>query len=137
MITIREPDATDTDAINRISESAIKTLRETYRPTRLAMKNKTRLQKELHRLVAEFDGTVAGTVRYYIIGNALHLIGLGVHIDYRKKGIGAALISELVRIGTGFNLDKIVLHTVKETGNVPFFENSGFEIIKESEDLYS
>jgi ribosomal protein S18 acetylase RimI-like enzyme len=134
MITVRPERVEDQAEINNVIAATTATLRQIYRPNQKAIENKTRLCEALKRLVAVADGRVVGTVEYYIENRSVCLIGLGVHTNYRQKGIARNLIRHLEKIGIGENATQIKLHTVKETGNVDVFRRLGFTVVAEQED---
>lgn len=136
MPTVRTATPTDQEGVLQVEASATATLRKTYRPTKRAMANKKNIEKQLIRLVAEEDGRIVGTVQYEITENTLHMIGLGVHEAYRRKGIARKIIGCLSDIGRARSLRSISLFTIKETGNVPIFEKLRFEVVSETLDEF-
>lgn len=134
MITVRPQSAEDIADIQDVRDVATATLRQTYRPKQRAIENKARISPSLQRLVAVTDGRVVGTVQYYLEGQSVRLIGLGVHTDYRQKGVAGSLISYLEKVGRREKATQLKLHTVKETGNVEVFRRLGFTVVSERED---
>jgi len=137
MITIRPSLPEDSDDIRRVSESAIATLRETYRPNQKALANRKRLSTQLSRLVALVDGKIAGTTQFYVDGEALRIIGLLVHSDYRRQGVARSLVQGMADIARKEGCRFLATRTVKETGNVPVFQRLGFDVLTERPDEYS
>ena len=137
MITVRSSVPEDADGIRRVSESATATLRETYRPNQKALENRRRFSSQLNRLVALVEGEIAGTTQFYRDGEALRIIGLFVHADYRRRGVAKALVGGVTDIARKQGVDLLVIRTVKETGNVPIFEKIGFEVLSVHPDEYS
>lgn len=130
-INVREAIISDTDEINLVCESAIKTLRKTYRPKESLIKKSLETLPVQKRLVAVFEGKIRGTLKYYDSLDRICLLGLGVHEDYRKIGIAKALISYAESIAKKLNKKLISCHTIKETGNMSFFESCGFSLVNE------
>jgi len=58
-------------------------------------------------------------------------MNLGVHIDFRRRGVAKALFAYLANIVKAHGARCLSLHTVKETGNVEIFRKLGFEPISE------
>ncbi|MBM4263722.1 MAG: GNAT family N-acetyltransferase [Deltaproteobacteria bacterium] len=137
MITIRSSLPEDAEGIRRVSESATATLRKTYRPNQKALENRKSFSSQLNRLVALVDGEIAGTTQFYRDGEALRIIGLFVHPDYRRRGVARAIVDEVVEIALKQGIDLLVTRTVKETGNVPIFEKMGFDVMSVHADEYS
>lgn len=134
MITVRPEKVEDHTEIQMVKDTATATLRQTYRPNQRAIKNKARINATLQRLVAIADGRVVGTVQYYNENRSVCLIGLGVHTDYRQRGVARMLIHYLEKIGIGEKAVQLKLHTVKETGNVGVFRRLGFTVVEERVD---
>lgn len=134
MITVRLEEAGDRQGIEAVHASAAATLRQTYRPSQKAVANKAGISARLRKLVAIADGRVVGTVQYYIESQTVRVIGLGVHTDYRKKGVARSLVHHLHTIGVREDATHLQLHTIKETGNVEIFTRLGFMVVTERED---
>ncbi len=137
MIIIRDSNREDAEGVARVDVSARATLRETYRPNQKALAHKKAMARQLHRLVAICGGTIAGTTQCYVDGNAMHLIGLGVHRDFRRQGVARALVAEVALRTRRLGLPVLITHTVAETGNVPVFEALGFQVQSRCLDEYS
>lgn len=132
-IVIRNAEEADLTEVAEVCRCAYMPLREIYQPTREARDFKRQIAHSLSRLVAVCNGRIAGTVEFIFEDVALHFLGLAVHPDCQRQGIGRALIEDLVSIACGHGLKKITLDTVKETGNVTLFEKLGFHTVKEDE----
>ncbi len=87
---------------------------------------------EVIPLVAELDGRIVGDIRlhrqrvapYEKIGE----IRFYVHPRYRKRGIGKALVREILHIAREVGLEKIVVEFyVEHRGLITAFERMGFE----------
>jgi ribosomal protein S18 acetylase RimI-like enzyme len=137
MITVRESKSEDAEGVARVDASARATLRETYRPNQKAISRKQAITGELRRLVAVSDGAIVGTTQFYVDGNAMRIIGLGVHSDFRRQGVARALLAEVADRTRRLGLPALVTRTVEETGNVPIFEALGFEVQSRSPDEHS
>lgn len=137
MIMVRPSLPEDAEGIRRVSESGNAKLRETYCPNQKALENRRRFSSQLNRLVALVEGEIAGTTQFYRDGEALRIIGLFVHADYRRRGVAKALVGGVVDIARKQGIDLLVTRTVKETGNVPIFEKIGFEVVSIHPDEYS
>lgn len=134
MIIVRLEEVGDKQGIETVRAAATATLRQTYRPSQKAIADKASASASFKRLVAVADGRVVGTVQYYVENQAVRVIGLGVHADYRKKGIARAIIHHLQNIGMKEKANHVLLHTIKETGNVEVFTHLGFTVISEQKD---
>lgn len=137
MISVRDGTPGDADQLAQVEASATATLRLTYRPNDRALRNKQVLSSELRRLVAESDGRIVGTTQYFVDGDALRLIGLAVHGDFRRRGVARALVTAVAERARSQQLSSLVTRTVEETGNVPTFRALGFEVESRCPDEYS
>ena len=132
-------EATDSDAaeLKSVSESAIATLRETYRPTAEAIAHRDSIVEALSQLVGVIDDKVVGSMEYRVEDDRVHFLSLFVHEDYRRRGVGRCLVDELGRIGKHLGLRCLSAYTVTQTGNPEVFRRMGFNIVSEEQaDLY-
>jgi ribosomal protein S18 acetylase RimI-like enzyme len=136
-IAVRAATTADEPAVAAVIASADAALRETYQPNQNALDHKRRLSPSLTRLVALIDDRVVGTVQYTTDADNLHVIGLSVHHDHRRRGVARALVAELVAIARASGAAGLALHTIGETGNVPIFERLGFRVVAERRDRFA
>ena len=129
-IRVRHAAAEDVEAAAEVSALATETLRETYRPIPNAPGDGSP-RPALTRLVAEVEGRIVGTVQYGVRGSRLHIIGLMVYPDQRRKGVARAMIESLAGTARDLGMTHLSLYTIRETGNVPIFEHMGFAAIRE------
>jgi len=127
-ISIKDATGKDSEKILEVTESATKTLRKTYRPKESLIRKSAETLPSQQRLVAIMDGKIVGTLRIYETIDSINLIGLGVHEDFRNRGVAKALIEAVENIAKEKKKSKISCRTIKETGNLPFFESCGFLI---------
>ncbi|RCW28374.1 putative acetyltransferase [Ciceribacter lividus] len=83
-------------------------------------------------LVAVMDGRIVGDVGLHgFQGRRAHagMIGMGVHDDYIRRGIGRALLSEIVRIADEWlNIRRLELTVfIDNAGAIALYESFGFE----------
>ena len=131
ILTIRQTTSEDDLAVADIERFATAELRKVYRPTAAASAKRSTLAPDLTGLVALLDGRAVGAVRYRVAEGRLSLLGLGVHPDFRRRGIAAALGQHLEAIGADSDCAFVSLYTVRETGNVAIFERMGFAVESE------
>jgi N-acetylglutamate synthase-like GNAT family acetyltransferase len=72
--------------------------------------------------------------QYYFDKKFLRILGLGVHEDFRLKGIARSFINHIIDLANTKECFALRLFTIKGTGNVPIFERIGFEIVGEHHD---
>lgn len=77
-------------------------------------------------LLAEYDGTIAGSVRYTIRGGVCHIERLSVLPSLQKRGIGRALLDAVEQACIGRS-HKLCLETGLLAANlIPFYTKLGF-----------
>ena len=106
-------------------------------PSQEISKTRERLEEQvpgLYRYVAEADGRVVGSATLYQSQNprARHVagLGMGVHRDYWRMGIGSRLLEALLHLADNWlNLTRVELEVnVDNAGGVRLYEKFGFEI---------
>lgn len=137
MVEIRHAVPEDAGGIGLVQGSATAALRRTYRPNARALANRSRISRDLQRLVALVDGRVVGTTQYYVERGCLRIVGLGVAEEYRRRGIARALVNFLLGLAADEGLEGIGARTIRETGNVQVFEKLGFRVVSDVKDEYS
>ena len=84
-------------------------------------------------LVAEFDGKIVGELELYIgeekgiIGKCGHIDVLEVHKNYRRRGIGKALVNKAIEIAKEHECDTVAVWPAKEA--VEFYRKCGISRI--------
>lgn len=127
-ITVRELTTADESGVVEVDRLCTADLRKVYRPTSKAHNQRSAIAANLHRVVALLNGHVVGTVQYRLEADRMSLLGLGVHPDFRRRGVAAALVQYLEGIAAESGCRAVALQTVLETGNVTVFERMGFVI---------
>jgi GNAT superfamily N-acetyltransferase len=130
LITVRPATPQDIEAAQEVAALATETLRETYRPIPNPPGDGIG-SPVLTRIVAEVEGRIVGTVQYGVKGSRLHVIGLMVHPDHRRKGVARAILESLAGTARDLGTTHLSLYTIRETGNVPIFERMGFAVVRE------
>ena len=81
-------------------------------------------------LVAEVDGAVAGYIGSQSVLDAADMMNLAVSPDYRRKGIGQALVNALVEHLKQNNVIALLLEVrVSNAPAIALYESMGFEQI--------
>jgi len=131
-VTVRERTPDDGPQAAEVSRLAKEDLRQIYRPTDVALKQRSTLASTMRHLVAVVGGRVVGVVQYRAAGRELCLLGLGVHPSARRRGVARALVQHAEGIARDCGYTDVTLHTVRETGNVDIFERLGFIVESEA-----
>ena len=59
------------------------------------------------------------------------MIGLAVHPDFQRQGVARKLIEWVIAHAPSLDHTRVVLDTIRETGNVPLFQRLGFRVVSE------
>jgi predicted N-acetyltransferase YhbS len=117
-ISVRPAAEQDVPAIHKVIQAAFtKLLSEPGSAKRLKALEETEddIRKDLTKkrvLVCECDGTVVGSLRYHVVmENIAYLSRFGVLPEFHGRGIGGALVDEVVRACKEQSLRAIALHT--------------------------
>ncbi|OLP44518.1 GNAT family N-acetyltransferase [Rhizobium oryziradicis] len=107
------------------------TLRPPYPTVQGARKYIESLQPNVTSLVAVLNGKIVGNAGMtQLAGRRSHAasIGMGVHDDYQRRGIGRALLGELVAIADDWlNIKRLELTVYTDnTGAIALYESFGF-----------
>jgi ribosomal-protein-alanine N-acetyltransferase len=95
-------------------------------------------QRNCIGMVAEMNEIVVGFMIYELHKNRLHILNFAVHHDYRRLGVGKAMIDKLVGKLSQQRRSRILLE-VRET-NLPaqlFFRHAGFQAVSVLRDFYA
>ena len=118
-IRVATPD--DEPAAALLERQAFEDLRHIYKPK----DNAAPATSPGIRVVAETaDRRIIGTVRYEIDADKVCLRGLAVEGRHRRAGIAAALVRDCQGVATSAGVRVLSLYTIKETGNIGFFDVS-------------
>jgi GNAT superfamily N-acetyltransferase len=81
-------------------------------------------------IVAETDGELVGTGTLMPVEPSVaEILRMSVHASFRRRGIGRALVNELVQTALGWGARKVVLETSSSwTDVVSFYVACGFTI---------
>lgn len=131
---LREAWPEDAEGLRALGAQADRFLRRFYRPSAAAIASRARVAVGLRRMVAVVEGETVGTVGWYEEGGFLHVLGLAVAEEHRRRGIARALLEGMAERARAAGCPAVRLFTVRETGNVPVFEKLGFAVIGETDD---
>lgn len=94
-------------------------------------------QRNCIGMVAEYDEHVVGCMIYELHKNRLHILNFAVHPDFRRRGIGQAMVEKLVGKLTHQRRNRILLE-IRETNLDAqlFFRDCGFRAISVLRDFY-
>jgi ribosomal-protein-alanine N-acetyltransferase len=81
----------------------------------------------VHYLVAECDGRVVGHAVASLVAEIAELQRIAVHAGWRRRGVAAALLDEVVVLAVGAGVDRVLLE-VRENNAAAlgFYASEGF-----------
>ena len=87
-------------------------------------------QRNCIGMVAEFEERVVGFMIYELHKSRLHVLNFAVHREFRRHGIGAAMLQKLISKLSQQRRSRVLLE-VRETNLAAqlFFRNCGFRAI--------
>jgi len=128
MLTIRRAAERDLPEILKIQAEAFGAYEGTYETaawTKETLENISRDAKDKVVLVAEWDGAVAGSVRFWNAGGVCVIRLLSVRPAHQGRGIGKALMKEIERQAEGAH--KLYVCTMlRASPNIAMFLNLGY-----------
>lgn len=130
-IHIRVAADADFERAITIYRLAFAPLRSTYRFVSEVAAHQEKRAREGVRLLAELGGEAVGTVQYRLDPRHVHILNLAVHPDHQGRGVARGLIDHIAGLAPSLGHEWIVADTIRETGNVAFFERLGFRLIRE------
>ena len=95
------------------------------------------LPGSLTRIVSRVGAGMNPPLRWNIKDASVRAVSLGVHPDFRRKGIARAMLQQLETMCWEWGVTRLRLHTVKQTGNITVFRRIGFRVVSERPDLMS
>ena len=91
-----------------------------------------------HVLVAEIANVVVGFIIYWVVLSEIHLLNLAVHPDWRRMGIAAAMIHQLLACAHTQNAEEIFLEVRVSNRNAQvLYRKFGFRPIGMRQNYYS
>lgn len=128
MLTIRQATKIDFPSILKIQAEAFGAYEGTYETaawTKETLENITLDAKDKAILVAEWDGTVAGSVRFWNAGGVCVIRLLSVSPAHQGRGIGKALMREIEQYAV--DAHKLYVCTMlRASRNIAMFLNLGY-----------
>lgn len=129
MVHIRPATEDDFMALLQIQQAAFGAYAPLYSVsswTTETLENLKEDAKTKHIIVAESEGTVVGSVRFWIVGGVCIIRLLSVHPRYQGKGIGKELMREVER--RSVDAHKLYACTMLRTPrNILFFLSLGYK----------
>ena len=128
MVKIRPAIEQDFSAILEIQRAAFGEYAGIYKASGWTSETLESLQRDAQEkniLVAERDGKIVGSVRFWTVGGVCVIRLLSVHPDVQRRGIGKALMREIERLVT--DAHKLYVCTMLRTSrNVTLFLSLGY-----------
>lgn len=94
-------------------------------------------QRNCIGMVAELDERVVGSMIYELHKTRLHILNFSVHQDYRRRGVGAAMVAKLVSKLSFQRRTKLLLEVRERNLQAQlFFRSAGFRAISVLRNFY-
>jgi N-acetylglutamate synthase-like GNAT family acetyltransferase len=129
MIKIRNQTDSDSAAVQSIIAATTSELRTVYRPIKTNAPNKT--EKPI-KIIATIKEKVVGSAEYLVCEDSVLVRGLAVSPVHRRQGVARTIIEHVMLKSRKAGKTKLVLSTIKETGNTDVFLHMGFTIASEA-----
>ena len=128
MIRIRPGTEDDFQALLQVQQAAFGEYADVYEVSAWTKETVESLKldaQDKHLLVAEIDGTVVGSVRFWTVAGVCVIRLLSVSPAHQGRGVGKALMQEIERVTT--DAHKFYACTMLRTArNVHFFISLGY-----------
>ena len=129
MIHIRPATEADLTALLHVQQAAFGEYAAVYKVSGWTTETLASLRedaREKHIFVAEADGKVIGSVRFWTVAGVCVIRLLSVSPAHQRQGIGKALIREIERVATDAHkfFACTMLHTAR---NIQFFVSLGYK----------
>lgn len=99
-------------------------------------------RKNDYCLVAEINGKIIGAVwsrimnDYGHIDNNIPSLAISLYRDFRRQGIGTALLENILSLLKSENYEKVSLSVQKENYAYRMYLKAGFEVVDENDEEY-
>ncbi|ATF92865.1 GNAT family N-acetyltransferase [Cedecea neteri] len=92
------------------------------------------IENKLAWKVTGSDGRIQGFCYCERHEDAIYLAEISTHPDFQRRGVGATLLAEVIRMGQAIGVSQITLTTYRNVSwNGPWYRRHGFDIIDEAE----
>jgi predicted N-acetyltransferase YhbS len=129
MIRIRPATESDFEAMLKVQQTAFGEYADVYEVSAWTTETLDSLKqdaKEKRILVAEAEGLIVGSVRFWTVAGVCVIRLLSVSPTHQRRGVGKALIQEIERVTA--DTHKFYACTMLRTSrNVKFFLNLGYK----------
>lgn len=129
IIQIRPAIEADFDALLKIQQAAFGEYADLYEVSAWTTETLDSLKqdaKEKRILVAEAEGAIIGSVRFWVVAGVCVIRLLSVSPAHQRQGVGKALVTEIERVTA--NAHKVYACTMLRTArNIQFFLSLGYK----------
>lgn len=94
-------------------------------------------QRNCIGMVAEWDGTIVGFMLYELHKSKLHILNFAVHRDFRRFGVGSAMVARLLEKLSAQRREEISLHIRESNLDAQlFFKSHDFRAVNVLRNFY-
>lgn len=130
---IRAARAADVAAMRQVQSVAFAQNRTVYRPKPTARAVLGGKDPQVVCLVATCGPEVIGNACYWRQGLECHLGAVAVRPEHRGRGVARMLLGAIEQTCRHQGMTTLVLKTIRQAGQVPFYEHLGFLVTAERE----
>ena len=95
-------------------------------------------QRQVLSRVAEIDQCVAGYYIFYYSYDEGELVNIAVHPNFRRQGVGHAMMTDLLKMGTSLGVNRFVLEVrMSNTKAIALYKKQGFSLLGVRKDFYT
>ena len=122
------------EAVAKLSQQCFEELRQIYRPTEIAEKNKAQETDGWKAFGFYSDEVLVAVVETKLLGSVLQIRSLAVDSNFRRQGIARSLLKSTISYFQSAN--SVSVWCVEQTGNVAIFIALGFKVVQRFESDY-
>jgi glutathione synthase/RimK-type ligase-like ATP-grasp enzyme/ribosomal protein S18 acetylase RimI-like enzyme len=130
---IRKAELADLNEIWNIEKTSFESIRQmSFESLKYSLK-----AKHQNVYLALLNSTIVGYAIQFVYKNMHRIYSIAVEKDYRKQGIGKALMNHMIEVSKSQEVEKISLEAdATDLPLLKFYESFGFRINKELKDYY-
>ena len=136
-MTIRIASLADLNAARTVCAAAFVENRAVYFPKATARAVISSGDPDITQVVAVDNGELLGTTCFWPQNGACRLGAVAVDPRYRGRGVARALLEYIEGLCRGHGMGVIVALTIRQAGQVQFYERLGFVMISEREPTWA
>jgi ribosomal protein S18 acetylase RimI-like enzyme len=131
-VTIRAATSDDVPALIAMVNAAYRRSEGHVFPTTDRVDRTDAMQHLARIVVAEIDGTLAGSIDLELAGGAAHFGMLATDVGLQGRGIASRLVQHAESVARSAGCHVMKIEVIREGGAIPFYERNGYRVTKET-----